>query len=510
MQSHAYNKKLLNDFLLIISVTALITFLSIITKSFWGDEVWSINASHNTLLKTLEVVSKDIHPPLYFLLLSGWTSIFGISEISLRVFQGVQGVIFLFSSLVLFRKVFPFSKYHPYWVLLILSSEFWLFMPMIRYYTLAASFATLATYCFIIWLENSKLTVSFILVLLYILVLYTDYPTSIIIAAHFLFILFFKRDLLLKHIKCLLVTALFFLPILFIVIRQIAFLHEWEQYADFNKTTFVIIVKVAYSLYAFFFGETLFPFTPFAILLISLLTYIIIIKTSWKSVLDKNKEAFSLFLISILSGLIFTSLITGYIARHHSFIYTPSRNLYALPLIFLLLGIISKNNSRAIFRKVLFMLLLFINLYGNYNWILNRHFFNPVYASPWKSIMSELEGEKGVIFVDESICYEYYVNQHPDKVYPTLVRFNSLEKLTDTNFKNAFLDGSKIYVLKQGRDSTLNLTETPDELIDFLENNKSQTSHKKYIPLDKNYKKIKEKILRRESYDAKFNLFTYE
>jgi uncharacterized membrane protein len=89
MQSHDYNRKYLNDFLLIIPAIALITFLSIITKNFWGDEVWSINASHNTLLKTFEIVAKDIHPPLYFLLLSVWTSIFGISEISLRVFQGI-------------------------------------------------------------------------------------------------------------------------------------------------------------------------------------------------------------------------------------------------------------------------------------------------------------------------------------------------------------------------------------------------------------------------------------
>jgi len=41
--------------------------------------------------------------------------------------------------------------------------------------------------------------------------------------------------------------------------------------------------------------------------------------------------------------------------------------------------------------------------------------------------------------------------------------------------------------------------------------NKSLTSYKAYIPLDKKYKKIKEKILRRtSSYNAKFNRFTYE
>jgi hypothetical protein len=383
-------------------------------------------------------------------------------------------------------------------------------MPMVRYYILAASFATLATYYFIIWLEKNKLTISLTLVLFYTLVLYTDYPTSIIIFAHFLYILFFKRNLLLKHITCLFVTALFYLPMLFIVIKQITYLHGWEQFADLNKTAGGIIIKIAYSLYAFVAGETLFPFTLFASLSFLLLAFIVIFMTSWKSVIGKSREIFFLLLILIFSGLIFTSLITGYISTHHSFIYTPSRNLYALPLMFLLLGIISTNITKAKFRNAFFILLLLINLYANYNWIMNRQFLNPIYASPWKTILSELEGEKGIIFVDESICYEYYVNQYPDKVYPTLVQLHSLENLEDTNFTNTLLDSNKIYVMKQGRDSTLNLTEVPDELINFLEINKSLTSYKAYIPLDIKYKKIKEKILSRTSYDAKFNLFTYE
>ncbi len=115
------------DALIIVSVCSFITVLSVLTKSFWGDEILSISFSSGTVANVLSSVASDYHPPFYFLLLKLWMTLFGTGEVILRMFQGIQSAIFLSLSLILFRRTFPSHRYHPFWILLTVSSEFWLF-----------------------------------------------------------------------------------------------------------------------------------------------------------------------------------------------------------------------------------------------------------------------------------------------------------------------------------------------------------------------------------------------
>jgi mannosyltransferase len=166
------------DLLIALTIPFLVAMLSFSTKSFWGDEIHSINFSSGNLVELFQSLASDYHPPLYFLLLKAWITIWGTAEVGLRIFQGIQGSLLILVSLLLFRKMLPQTRYPVFWILFITSSELWLFMPMLRYYTLAASFVVLSTLLFFRWMETRNRNTGVLLGISYVLVLYTDYPIS--------------------------------------------------------------------------------------------------------------------------------------------------------------------------------------------------------------------------------------------------------------------------------------------------------------------------------------------
>jgi len=65
-----------------------------ITRSIRADDVWSLRTASLTLPGLLVTVRADVHPPLYFLLLQAWSSVFGPNELSGRLLS----VLFHFTA----------------------------------------------------------------------------------------------------------------------------------------------------------------------------------------------------------------------------------------------------------------------------------------------------------------------------------------------------------------------------------------------------------------------------
>jgi mannosyltransferase len=57
------------------------------TRSIWFDESFSWRVITQPVPVMLETTAKDVHPPLYYLGLKGWTTVFGRSVLSLRSFS---------------------------------------------------------------------------------------------------------------------------------------------------------------------------------------------------------------------------------------------------------------------------------------------------------------------------------------------------------------------------------------------------------------------------------------
>ncbi|WP_222916663.1 glycosyltransferase family 39 protein [Natrinema sp. SYSU A 869] len=64
------------------------------SESYWVDEVVSVTtATSNTPFELLiSVPGNDPHPPLYYLLLSGWTAVFGTTELATRLLSALVGI----------------------------------------------------------------------------------------------------------------------------------------------------------------------------------------------------------------------------------------------------------------------------------------------------------------------------------------------------------------------------------------------------------------------------------
>ena len=54
------------------------------TASLWGDEAWAATLAVKPIIKIVQIVAHDTSPPLYYLLLHAWMSIFGTSEVAIR------------------------------------------------------------------------------------------------------------------------------------------------------------------------------------------------------------------------------------------------------------------------------------------------------------------------------------------------------------------------------------------------------------------------------------------
>lgn len=74
-----------------------------LNASLWGDEAWAATLAVKPFTQIVSLVAKDTSPPLYYLLLHLWLTIFGRSEIAIRsfsflLFLGTVWAVFLIAK----------------------------------------------------------------------------------------------------------------------------------------------------------------------------------------------------------------------------------------------------------------------------------------------------------------------------------------------------------------------------------------------------------------------------
>ncbi len=123
---------MLNKKILLIFLAAFLIRLIALNQSLWLDEAVTANVVRNYGIT--QIVSKfsptDFHPPLYYLFMKLWTNLFGYSEIALRM------------PSVLFSLL---TGYVIYLIGGIWSAAFFLFNPLIVYYSQEARMCMMVT-----------------------------------------------------------------------------------------------------------------------------------------------------------------------------------------------------------------------------------------------------------------------------------------------------------------------------------------------------------------------------
>ncbi len=222
----------------------------------------------------------------------------------------------------------------------------------------------------------------------------------------------------------------------------------------------------------------------------------------------KWEYKFWLSLLIIGTGIVLTSLVTTFLSRHTSFIYTPSRTFYVLPFIFILVGFLleSLQNKRIV---LLFAgSIAMVSVAGIYNYSANRSFLMPVYAVPWESIV-EKTVNSDVVIPDEAICFRYYADRH-EQFGPRIISPVSLSSLKSLMLDS---DGSgtaslSVSLVLTERESTT--SEVPDSVTAFLNREFNLISDTVFVEYDDSYKWLKSKLLKRSPGEGKVHLYTYE
>lgn len=174
---------------LIIGIAMLATLSLVLFmgrgQNVWFDENYSIILAKEPVGELLKLTGVDAHPPLFYLLLKAWGSVFGWSELALRTLSGVLAAATVGVTALLLRRLFsprvalaslPFLVLAPFWIR---------YGYEIRMYALAGFIGALAS---LVLLKAAELKTDRRWWVLYGLLvaagMYTLYMTAVIWLAH--------------------------------------------------------------------------------------------------------------------------------------------------------------------------------------------------------------------------------------------------------------------------------------------------------------------------------------
>ncbi len=175
---------------LILALAAGIRFYALGSQSLWSDEGNSAALAARSLGQIARDASGDIHPPLYYWLLSLWTRYFGNSELALRSLSAIFGVVLVWVIAELGRRLFsPITGLAAGFIAALAPFQVY-YSQEARMYMLLALEAALAMLLFWHYLkaheDGEKPRIRFIigglLVVTWIAGLYTHYFFPVIIA----------------------------------------------------------------------------------------------------------------------------------------------------------------------------------------------------------------------------------------------------------------------------------------------------------------------------------------
>jgi len=165
-------------------------------QSVWFDEAYSIAVSQYSVSDLLHLTAVDVHPPLYYLLLKAWASVFGWGEPALRALSALfmSGAIGMLALVV--KKLFN-VKVALWAVLFVAFAPFLLRYGFeIRMYALAVLIALAGTYAMLSALGASGKRATYWWMAYAVLIalgVYTLYYTTFIWVAHLLWLSFTVR-----------------------------------------------------------------------------------------------------------------------------------------------------------------------------------------------------------------------------------------------------------------------------------------------------------------------------
>lgn len=163
-----------------IGVFLALTLSRLTLPSAWFDEGYSMYLMRYDLADLTHYTAIDVHPPLYYYLLKGWTSLFGGSVAVCRLLSVVLGVVVLVLVYLLIKKLFNRKSASLATLLVAISPMFVRYGIETRMYMLVLVIALLAVFAFHNLLHTNKRRWAVTMGVLMSLGMWTHYFTAMI------------------------------------------------------------------------------------------------------------------------------------------------------------------------------------------------------------------------------------------------------------------------------------------------------------------------------------------
>lgn len=181
---------------IIIVYTIFSVFLDFISNDIWFDEAFTVSLCTHSFTDVISLTAKDVHPPLYYLLLKIFTICFGNSIFVQRIFSTLPIIIFMVAGFVFLSKEFSARTAAFFELFVFASGTLLSYSHEIRMYSWAALFCGMcAIYSYYI-LSRNKITDWIFYVIFAVCSAYTQYFAAVLILCNFLPICIYK------FIKC--------------------------------------------------------------------------------------------------------------------------------------------------------------------------------------------------------------------------------------------------------------------------------------------------------------------
>jgi 4-amino-4-deoxy-L-arabinose transferase-like glycosyltransferase len=171
------NKRIARTHLMIalgLLVVALVPRFLTASRAIWFDERFTL-LNTGSIRDAMAYCTKDVHPPLYFLLAALWRMALPSTEFSLRILSLVFGTASLVGILLAGRAIGGWRTGIAGFLIAALSPYHWLYSTELRPYPMFLAFSAFSIWAFFGVVKSGQLRYFIILAISSILNLYTHY-----------------------------------------------------------------------------------------------------------------------------------------------------------------------------------------------------------------------------------------------------------------------------------------------------------------------------------------------
>lgn len=184
----------------LIALAALVRFYGLSKPAIWSDEGFTLLLSSHSVSQILSHTVRDVHPPLYYVLLHEWMSVFGHSVFSARSFSVLAGVGTVALGIWLVRLISSRRAAVLAGVLLALLPFAVRYSQEVRMYALLGLLLLGATVALVYWVNNpAHYRALAVYGLLMVAGLYTHYFAGVCLASHWVYLLVLRFQRSVRH-----------------------------------------------------------------------------------------------------------------------------------------------------------------------------------------------------------------------------------------------------------------------------------------------------------------------